>query len=699
MSNRRQTKQPKNRLENETPGAKNLTENQRILAERYEVGSLIGRGGMADVYEGTDTRLGRKVAIKLLKSDLANDPSFEARFRQEAQASARMAHPTIVRVYDAGEELSIDSNGNERRTPYIVMEYVRGTLLRDLLHERAIGVPEAIGYAEGVLTALEFSHRAGIIHRDIKSANIMITDTGLVKVMDFGIARAISESSTTQAHTAGIVGTAQYFSPEQARGESVDARTDLYSTGVLLYEMLAGRPPFKGETAVSVAYQHVSEAVTPPSQHNPAISAGLDEVVLRALAKNRDERYQSAEEFREHLLAADLTPAPAAFAPELDGAPEQPEVLEPETALGLEDLGFGEDAAVEASEPEEPAELDPFEALLADATAGTETSAINTAETELPQATTVIETNADAAPAPAPVAAPTPAASVPSAFNSPIPPTEKIDTDTNPFKSLGVSFDTGSTDVVDSGAVKVKRPALANPAIIWGFGSGAVVFLVGMMIWLLTISLPNINPNQGGIKVADVVGQTYEQAYATLTEQNLLVERKYEASETVPANQVIRLDPIAGTSVGQNTTITVWVSTGRTQVDVPDLSGMNEQMAADLLSQSNLELGEIVQARSAGIEAGKVIESMPAAGTKVAAGTVIIITISNGLVEVPNVVNYSISEAQNKLTAPEVGLSVSIATNEECATAPKGTIVLEQSIAPGDTPQGSAIILYVTCAP
>ena len=699
MSNRLQKKPPKNRLENETPGAKNLTENQRILAERYEVGSLIGRGGMADVYEGTDTRLGRKVAIKLLKSDLANDPSFEARFRQEAQASARMAHPTIVRVYDAGEELSIDSNGNERRTPYIVMEYVRGTLLRDLLHERAIGVPEAIGYAEGVLTALEFSHRAGIIHRDIKSANIMITDTGLVKVMDFGIARAISDSSTTQAHTTGIVGTAQYFSPEQARGESVDARTDLYSTGVLLYEMLAGRPPFKGETAVSVAYQHVSEAVTPPSQHNPAISAGLDEVVLRALAKNRDERYQSAEEFREHLLAADLTPAPAAFAPELDGAPELPEVLEPETALGLEDLGFGEEVAVEASEPE--AELDPFEALLADATAGTETSAINTAETELPQATELIETNADAAPAPAAVATPAPAASVPSAFNSPIPPTEKIGTDTNPFKALGVSFDTGANDVIgaDSGDVKVKRPALANPAVLWGFGSGALVFLVGMMIWLLTISLPNINPDQGGIKVADVVGQSYEQAYATLTEQNLLVERKYEASETVPANQVIRLDPFAGTSVGQNTTITVWVSTGRTQVDVPDLRGMNEQMAADLLSQSNLVLGEIVQARSASIEAGKVIESMPAAGTKVAAGTVIIITISNGLVEVPNVVNYSISEAQNKLTAPEVGLSVSIATNEECATAPKGTIVLEQSIAPGDAPQGSAITLYVTCAP
>jgi serine/threonine protein kinase/beta-lactam-binding protein with PASTA domain len=686
MSNRPQKKPPNNRLEIETPGAKILSENQRILAERYEVGSLIGRGGMADVYEGTDTRLGRKVAIKLLKSDLANDPSFEARFRQEAQASARMAHPTIVRVYDAGEELSIDSNGNERRTPYIVMEYVRGTLLRDLLHERAIGVPEAIGYAEGVLTALEFSHRAGIIHRDIKSANIMITDTGLVKVMDFGIARAISDSSTTQAHTTGIVGTAQYFSPEQARGESVDARTDLYSTGVLLYEMLAGRPPFKGETAVSVAYQHVSEAVTPPSKHNPAISAGLDEVVLRALAKNRDERYQSAEEFREHLLAADLTPAPVAFAAELDGAPEQPEVLEPEAAITLEDLEAN-------GEPVAAAEVDPFEALLADATAGAETTAIETAEPESPE------------PTPAPVTPFTPAtpvaSSASSGFNSPIPPTEKIGTDTNPFEALGVSFDTGSNDVVatDTGAVKTKKPLMANPGLLWGFGSGALVFLIGMMVWLFTVSLPNITPGPGGIKVADVIGQTYEQAYTTFTEQNLLVERQYEASETVPVNQVIRVDPAVGTSVPQNTTITVWVSTGRTQVDVPDLKGMNEKMAADLLSQSNLVLGEIVQARSASIPAGSVIESMPAAGTKVAAGTVVIITISNGLVEVPNVVNYSISEAQNKLTAPEVNLSVSIETLEECATAPKGTIVLEQSIAPGDAPQGSAITLYVTCAP
>ena len=281
-----------------------MSEQERVLAGRYQVGELIGRGGMADVFEGQDLRLGRKIAIKLLKSDLANDENFESRFAKEAQASAKMAHPTIVRIYDAGEEVSTDSNGNQIKTPFIIMEYVKGKLLRDLMHDKRLSIGESIDFAKGVLTALEISHRAGIIHRDIKASNIMITDEGQVKVMDFGIARAISDSSETQAHSSGIVGTAQYFSPEQARGEAVDARTDLYSTGVLLYEMLAGRPPFKGDTAVSVAYQHVSEKVQAPSTHNSEISAELDQVVLNALAKDREERFQTAEEFRDHLVAA-----------------------------------------------------------------------------------------------------------------------------------------------------------------------------------------------------------------------------------------------------------------------------------------------------------------------------------------------------------------------------------------------------------
>ncbi len=664
-----------------------MTENQRILADRYAVGSLIGRGGMADVYEGIDNRLGRKVAIKLLKSDLANDPSFEARFKQEAQASARMAHPTIVRVYDAGEEISTDSNGNERRTPYIVMEYVRGTLLRDLIHERPLSIPEALGYAEGVLTALEFSHKAGVIHRDIKSANIMVTDTGLVKVMDFGIARAISDSSTTQAHTVGIVGTAQYFSPEQARGETVDARTDLYSTGVLLYEMLAGRPPFKGDTAVSVAYQHVSEAVTPPSVHNPQISAELDLVVLRALSKDRNDRYQSAEEFREHLLAADIsTPAPVSENP-VEAIFEDVPTVTAETPIeATEALEVADEA------PMQP--LDEFDALLAAATDSTATSAMPIS-TEATVAEP-IEPESQQLEKSKPVYRPS--------FADPIPPTELIGTDTNPFGALGVNFKDDSnldTTAISEAAASVttKKPLLQNPGFLWGAGSASVVFVVGMLVWVLSLALPSISPNPSGIQVANVVGSSYQSAYDALTAQKLLVDKQYEASDTVPVDTVIRTDPTAGTSVSENTTITVFISTGKSQIEMPELKGMTEIMATDLLGQSKLVLGEILQGHSATVPQGQVIESDPSAGTMVAEGTVVNLTISDGLVVVPDVRNYSISEAKSLLTAADVALTVEIGTLDACETDPQGTTVVDQSILPGTTPAGSVITLYVSCTP
>jgi serine/threonine protein kinase len=276
----------------------------RLIAGRYQIGELLGRGGMADVHLGLDARLGRKVAIKLLKPSLANDPAFRTRFRQEAQAAARMAHPTIVRVYDAGEEIARDSAGRELQVPFIVMEHVDGRLLKDLVAQGPMPAEQAAQIVDGILTALEYSHRAGVVHRDIKPGNVMVTSTGQVKVMDFGIARAISDSSATIAQTSAILGTAQYFSPEQARGEAVDARTDLYSTGVVLYELLTGRPPFHGETAVATAYQHISEAPTPPSRLNPAVPPALDAVVMHALAKDRFERFQSATDFKHDLEAA-----------------------------------------------------------------------------------------------------------------------------------------------------------------------------------------------------------------------------------------------------------------------------------------------------------------------------------------------------------------------------------------------------------
>jgi serine/threonine-protein kinase len=282
----------------------------RLLAGRYEIGPLIGRGGMADVRAGTDARLDRRVAIKLLKPSLAGDPAFRTRFRREAQDAAKMAHPTIVRIFDAGEETVVDPSGNEAQIPFIVMEYVDGRLLKDIIAEGPLPEYEAVRITGQILTALEYSHRAGVVHRDIKPGNIMIANNGQVKVMDFGIARAVAESSATITETSAIVGTAQYFSPEQARGESVDARTDLYSTAVVLFEMLTGQPPFRGENPVAVAYQHVNQVPVPPSSLNPAVSPAVDAVVGHALSKDRFARFQSATEFREQLEAAGTGAAP-----------------------------------------------------------------------------------------------------------------------------------------------------------------------------------------------------------------------------------------------------------------------------------------------------------------------------------------------------------------------------------------------------
>jgi serine/threonine protein kinase len=278
-----------------------VTEGTRLLASRYEVGALIGRGGMSDVHVGTDIRLGRRVAIKLLKPALATDPRFRVLFREEAQKAARMAHPTIVRVFDAGEETVREPNGLETQVPYIVMEFVDGRLLKDIVADGPLEPKEAVRIVSGILTALEYSHRALLVHRDIKPGNVMVTQNGQVKVMDFGIARAVSDNSATVADTSAVLGTAQYFSPEQARGETVDARTDLYSTGVVLFELLTGRPPFRGDRAAAVAYQHISEAAVAPSTLNPRVSPSLDSVVLHALAKDKFQRFQTAAEFRRDL--------------------------------------------------------------------------------------------------------------------------------------------------------------------------------------------------------------------------------------------------------------------------------------------------------------------------------------------------------------------------------------------------------------
>ncbi|TXS41497.1 Stk1 family PASTA domain-containing Ser/Thr kinase [Streptomyces sp. uw30] len=310
-------------------------EEPRRLGGRYELGQVLGRGGMAEVYLAHDTRLGRTVAVKTLRADLARDPSFQARFRREAQSAASLNHPAIVAVYDTGEDY-IDNVS----IPYIVMEYVDGSTLRELLHSGRKLLPErAMEMTIGILQALEYSHRNGIVHRDIKPANVMLTRNGQVKVMDFGIARAMGDSGMTMTQTSAVIGTAQYLSPEQAKGEQVDNRSDLYSTGCLLYELLTVRPPFVGDSPVAVAYQHVREEPQAPSVFDPEITPEMDAIVLKALTKDPNYRYQSADEMRADIEAClDGQPVAATAAMGSVGYGGYPDD-QPTTALRSADAG------------------------------------------------------------------------------------------------------------------------------------------------------------------------------------------------------------------------------------------------------------------------------------------------------------------------------------------------------------------------
>jgi len=429
----------------------------------------------------------------------------------------------------------------------------------------------------------------------------MIGEGDSIKVMDFGIARAVNDNSATQAATAGIVGTAQYFSPEQARGDAVDSRTDLYSTGVILYELLAGRPPFKGESAVSVAYQHVSELATPPSTFNKDVSPELDAVVLRSMTKDRDERFQTAEEFREHLLAAQAG-----------------------TALPM--------TKMTPLSKMTPAALD---------------------------ATEVISTTGG----------------------------DEFPT------SLLEGFETAQSRQITTTNTKV------GAGVLWGLGTGVVVILVGLLFWVMNIGSagPGIAPSSG-VEVANVQGSLYEDAYSTLNSQDLVVLRVYEKSELVPEGIVIRQVPEAGTLVLSSTAVTLYVSSGATEVTVPNLVGKNEADAVALVEGQGLTVGSITVVGSPIVPGGTVIASDPVTNSKLPLGSIVNIILSDGTVQVPDIRNLEVLEARSILTSPSIGYTVSVEVlDAETCTGNPGTVVLEQSVLPGEAPQLQNIILYVEC--
>jgi eukaryotic-like serine/threonine-protein kinase len=505
------------------------------LSDRYELGDILGFGGMSEVHLARDLRLHRDVAIKVLRADLARDPSFYLRFRREAQNAAALNHPSIVAVYDTGE-----AETPTGPLPYIVMEYVDGVTLRDIVHTDGPMPPRrAIEVIADACQALNFSHQAGIIHRDVKPANIMISNTNAVKVMDFGIARAIADSSSV-TQTAAVIGTAQYLSPEQARGDPVDARSDVYSLGCVLYEMLTGEPPFTGDTPISVAYQHVREDPVPPSERHEGISPDLDAVVLKALAKNPENRYQTAAEMRADLVRVHN-----------GETPEAPKVL-----------------------------------------SGADRNSL--------------------------------------------------------FSSRGANVGGPRTD-------PLPRQALDDTDSDRGGSVGRWVVAVAVLAVLTIVVVIAFNTFGGStrdVQVPDVRGQVSADAIAALQNRGFKTRTQQRPDSTIPPDHVINTDPSSNASVSAGDVITINVSTGPEQREVPDVSSMSYSDAINKLKAAGFSKFKQANSPSTPELLGKVIGTNPPANQTSAITNVITVIVGSGpeTKQVPDVAGQNVDDAQKNLT-------------------------------------------------
>ena len=633
----------------------------RVLGGRYEVGGLIGRGGMAEVHIGRDNRLGRTVAIKILRSDLARDPSFQARFRREAQSAASLNHPAIVSVYDTGDDTVRAPDGTETQVPFIVMEYVEGHTVRDLLRDgSALPIDEAIEITTGVLSALEYSHHAAIVHRDIKPGNVMLTPVGDVKVMDFGIARAMADASATMTQTQAVIGTAQYLSPEQARGEVVDTRSDLYSTGCLLYELLTGRPPFEGDSAVAVAYQHVSEAPQPPSVVAPDVPESLDRIVLKALAKDREERYSTAAEFRADLEAAARNgevSAPAigamAAAAANPAAPTQvlgaeaPPATEPEQAP-LEEMESAEEEEGGRSNKALVWILVAIGLLTAAGIAFLVWDRGNDVET----------------------------ATVPDLTGM----TEEEVTQALRDVNLQPDFTYESHEEIEEGI-----------AISWDPDTGTEIELTEDQSNIVQVAI-STGPE---VVVPDLTGMTEAEVTEALDEVGLEPDFTYEADEEIEEGIAISWDPDTGTVMGEGeTTVEVTISTGPDAVEVPDVSGLTQTRARDVLTAAGFTNVRTDYEDAPRVAEDVAIETEPGAGESVSPDTEITLVLGTGNVVLENTTGATLEEAEEYIV-DELGLSIRVHDQEDSG---EPGIVLSQEET-GIVPQGTTVTVYVSVEP
>lgn len=548
----------------------------KVFSNRYEIEREIARGGMANVYLARDQLLDRPVALKVLFAEFARDPSFVKRFRQEATAAANLNHPNIVGIYDWGEQDD---------TYFIVMEYVEGKSVRDLINEKGkLSAEEAASIGVDIAAALQFAHEHGVVHRDVKPGNVLVTKKGQVKVTDFGIARAGTSEALTQ--TGSVMGTATYFSPEQAQGLNTDGRSDVYSLGVVLYEMVCGRPPFSGDSPVSVAYKHVKEAPTPPKEINPDIPEDFERVILQAMTKSIEARYQNAEELGEDLMR------------------------------------FARGRPIAAA---------PLTALLTEA----------------------VDMNATVA--------------SPTVSRTQAQPAVSRDGGEPPARS---------------------RRRLLIPLFF-------IVVGLGLLAYFLAQQLDGLGGES--VRVPNVVGLTREDAQNRLDDAGFKVTEELVANDEVPEDEVFGQDPEANTKLRKGRTVTIKVSTGPGQQEIPELEGQAQADAILALEDLGLEV-EVIEEASEDVEEGLVIRTEPNAGTKVDRGSTVQLIVSSGPpgVRVPDVTNLNQTTASNQLG--QAGFDVEV-VEEASSTVDEGRVIRTEPAAGTEAPKSSRVKLVVSSGP